>query len=710
MGISLRFERSIPVVTLAGRLDARGAGELDETLREVKGAWVVLDFAAVQYLSSMGIRSLVVAGQALRKNSGAIYLAGLSPALSRVLDLAGLLSEFQIFPAAEEALAAAAAARDAAWSATEHTIGDRIYRVSGACAEPCAIEIWGPRTNDPFAALAESSPAIDVMLDELGVAFGAGGLGSARSQDAASMGQFVAIGNVAGVLPAGGGDSDFIVAERPEETGLCCTAAVGFAGPPTRTVDWTGTATVRQVIDDLVAIVGSRPLMGFVIRTKLAAIAGLYSPSSGLRAHGLMHDGAQVFELQRAVAKVVPDTMVRGGSIALYLPDAVRPGPEKRLGIEVTDAVELEPEWQTIIRRLYADCGRVILTQLTGGYMAKTFQVASYDRDGRRLLPTVLKISTRELIDREEEAHRTCVQRFILNNSTVIMGTASEGQWAALRYNFLGVSGAESRLSWLLEYYRTRSVADVTAIFDRLYTRILKPWYGQPRWEPVKLYEDHSPLRLFPHLFAEAERQFGITAHQPTIDCPELGLTLPNPLRFLRDEYPNRAAQSRLWYQAIAHGDLNLRNVLVDELENLYVIDFSETRTRNIVSDFARMESVLKFQIVPLETEDDLARMLEFEQGLEAVATLEEPPQNRYRGRHRAELEKAHAVICRLRRHANTVTLFETDMVPYWLAALEWTYPIVCWDESLLRKKLTLYSAALVVKRILEGEARAAGA
>jgi hypothetical protein len=410
----------------------------------------------------------------------------------------------------------------------------------------------------------------------------------------------------------------------------------------------------------------------------------------------------------RAVAKVVPDTLVRGGSIAVYLPAAVRPGPEKRLAIESAEA--LEAEWQTIIRRLYADCGRVILTQLTGGYMAKTFQVASYDREGRRLLPTVLKISTREVTAREEEAHRTCVQRFILNNSTVIMGTATEGAWSALRYNFLGVSGAESKLRWLLDYYRERPVADVVAIFDRLYSKILKPWYGQPRWEPVKLYEEHTPLRLFPQLFSEAERQFGITASQETIECPELGLTLPNPFKFLRDEYPKRAAQSRLWYQCISHGDLNLRNVLVDELENLYVIDFSETRTRNAVSDFARMESVLKFQIVPLETAEDLAAMVAFEAGLEEPASLEEAPPNRYTGRHRAELEKAHAVITRLRRHANTVTLFETDMVPYWLAALEWTYPIVCWDESPLRKKFTVYSAALVVKRILEGEARAARA
>jgi hypothetical protein len=34
-------------------------------------------------------------------------------------------------------------------------------------------------------------------------------------------------------------------------------------------------------------------------------------------------------------------------------------------------------------------------------------------------------------------------------------------------------------------------------------------------------------------------------------------------------------------------------------------------------------------------------------------------------------------VIRRLRRHADTVRIFETDIVPYWLALLEWTLPVV---------------------------------
>jgi hypothetical protein len=306
------------------------------------------------------------------------------------------------------------------------------------------------------------------------------------------------------------------------------------------------------------------------------------------------------------------------------------------------------------------------------------------------------------MIRREEAAHRAYVQRFILNNSTTIMGTANVGPWAALRYNFVGISGPDSKLTWMLDYYQARSTEDVLKLFHRLYTQILKPWYGQPRWELMNLYADHTPLHLFPDLCAHAQRDFGFSPDEETIECAELGIRLPNPFRFLLAEYPKRAAQARLWYQSINHGDLNLRNVLVDESENLYVLDFSETRPRNIVSDFARMESILKFQIVSVETPDDVARMVEFEQGLAEVRTVMDVPPNRYRGAN-PEVEKAYAVICRLREYANTVTIFETDIVPYWLALLEWTFSVLSYDEPPLRRKLAAYSAAILCGRIQQG-------
>ena len=116
------------------------------------------------------------------------------------------------------------------------------------------------------------------------------------------------------------------------------------------------------------------------------------------------------------------------------------------------------------------------------------------------MLPTVLKIGDVALTEREEVANRKYVQTFILNNSTTLLGGSTAGDWAGLRYNFLGVTGPDSSLVWLREHYQRRPAEDVVPLVNTLFTRVLKPWYGQPRWEPVALYAEHDPRRLFPTL------------------------------------------------------------------------------------------------------------------------------------------------------------------------------------------------------------------
>jgi len=64
-----------------------------------------------------------------------------------------------------------------------------------------------------------------------------------------------------------------------------------------------------------------------------------------------------------------------------------------------------------------------------------------------------------------------------------------------------------------------------------------------------------------------------------------------------------------------------------------------------------------------VDTPEDVARLVEFEQGLAEAGSMAETPPNRYRGDDPG-VEKAYEVICRLREYADTVTLFETDIVP----------------------------------------------
>ena len=688
MKISLRLEGVVPVVAAEGRLDARGAAEFDETWTTVppSATHVVVDLTGVEYLSSLGIRSLLTAEKQLRARHGRTILAGLTPFVTNVLKTAGLLREFQHAPRTQDALELASAAIAA-----------------------CVFEIWGDFPEvpaDPWSILAADKPPMDATLDELGLAFGFGGFGNARSQSADSMGSLVAARNFAGVLPAHG-IADFVLSDRPDEVELAISAAIGFVGAPTLRMD-TGAATLGQALEDVGGLVPGA--FGFVLQSERELILGISSPASKkLFAHSIVFRSSATLTPQledlEGVAAVAPDRAIQNASMAVYAPGAWRLGSEKRIKIEAEGGIAIEDEWRQIIGRLYRDCSRVFLTPLTGGYNAKTFRVASYDKDGRRLLPTVLKIGLPEMIQREEDAHRAYVQKFILNNSTTIMGTASAGSLMALRYNFLGISGADTKLGWFLDYYRARPTEDVLRMFHRLYTQILKPWYGQPRWEPIRLYADHTPLRLFPHLCAHAERDFGFSTRTETIDCAELGISLPNPFRFLETEYAKRAGESRLWYQAINHGDLNLRNILVDELENLYVVDFSETKPRNIVSDFARMEAILKFEMLRVESSDDIARLVEFEQGLAEVGTIRDVPANRYRGDDPA-VAKAYAVICRLREYAARATIFETDIVPYWLAVLEWTYSVLSYDLQPPRRKLAAYSAALICGRMLSSPTR----
>ena len=45
--------------------------------------------------------------------------------------------------------------------------------------------------------------------------------------------------------------------------------------------------------------------------------------------------------------------------------------------VELSDGVTFPEEWDMIARQIYSDCSRVVLTPMSGGYMATTFRAES---------------------------------------------------------------------------------------------------------------------------------------------------------------------------------------------------------------------------------------------------------------------------------------------------------------------------------------------
>lgn len=754
MDIELSFDGGIPVLTLAGRFDGAGAALFDQQTAalDTEAVQWVIDMSAVGYLSSLGIRSLVVLEKRLKARDGGLVLGGITPLVEKVIDVSGLENVLRLAASRTRALQVARAAAASA-PTIEMTFGPVRATVRRMAASECTVERWGPDAIPGFDA-----ELVTFEVKDLGLAFGTGVLGGPAAFEAPRT--FVASPHFAGM--SGGDDgalSDFVVGDASQVVPVAVQSAWGLSGAPAAIVDLEASTPVEllDALDELFDRAFALPspaALGFVVlahtdgeRPGLYATAIAFDPGRALEKIDPEKrlDGAQgqfrLFSGRRFIGTAVtlnaapalerssdlPSALRRAtaletlGAIVgldecaqvtrsrvwVFAPKELRSGVDKLLKVNVEGDGEWRAEWDGIIRRLYHDCGSVTLTPLPGGFMSSTFRAVAYDHDGRRTLPSVVKIGPVALTRREQQANREFVSRFILNNGTSVLGDAQQGDWAGLRYNFLGVNGPESRLVWLYDQYLQRPVADVLALFEQLFTRVLKPWYAQPRWEQIALYREHTPLRLFPSVIETAEDVLGVSADAKEFDCPELGVALPNPFWFLKYEYPKRAAESRLWYTAVTHGDLNLRNVLVDERDNLYVIDFSETRPRNAVSDFARLEPVLKFEMTRIESDDDVRHLVAFEEGLTSVSSLDEAPPFRYHGDDPL-VPRAHAAITLLRRYADRATLFELDIVPYWLAMLEWTYSVVCYRQVTPRhKRYAACSAALICRSILQLDGRA---
>jgi anti-sigma B factor antagonist len=98
------------VLALDGRLDSTTAKQLEEVLPErmQSEAKLVLDLAAVQYVSSAGLRVILKAAKVAKATGHALVLAGLAPQVHEVFQVSGFSALFKIVDSRADALAALA--------------------------------------------------------------------------------------------------------------------------------------------------------------------------------------------------------------------------------------------------------------------------------------------------------------------------------------------------------------------------------------------------------------------------------------------------------------------------------------------------------------------------------------------------------------------------------------------------------------------------
>src|SRR5262245_54842760 len=108
MDVTTETVGTIRIVRMAGKLDNNTVEAFDARMRELLAAGdtrLVLDFAHVTYVSSVGLRSLLLVAKHVQAARGFLTLAAVGPRVQEVFDIAGFTSIFAIAPTTEDALA-----------------------------------------------------------------------------------------------------------------------------------------------------------------------------------------------------------------------------------------------------------------------------------------------------------------------------------------------------------------------------------------------------------------------------------------------------------------------------------------------------------------------------------------------------------------------------------------------------------------------------
>ena len=93
-GVNISIERKNEVTTVVagGRLDVMGAPEIEASCKKLisEGTQrLLLDMASVEYISSAGLRSLLVLAKAMKASGGTLVLCSLTAAVREVMEISG---------------------------------------------------------------------------------------------------------------------------------------------------------------------------------------------------------------------------------------------------------------------------------------------------------------------------------------------------------------------------------------------------------------------------------------------------------------------------------------------------------------------------------------------------------------------------------------------------------------------------------------------
>lgn len=107
MNVTLHTTNNILILTIEGSIDSKTAGDLQNQIMDsvADAKNIIMNLSAVEFLSSAGLRILLMVYRQLKARNGKIILVGVSEDIRDVMEMTGFINFFEIHQTLEHAYA-----------------------------------------------------------------------------------------------------------------------------------------------------------------------------------------------------------------------------------------------------------------------------------------------------------------------------------------------------------------------------------------------------------------------------------------------------------------------------------------------------------------------------------------------------------------------------------------------------------------------------
>jgi len=332
---------------------------------------------------------------------------------------------------------------------------------------------------------------------------------------------------------------------------------------------------------------------------------------------------------------------------------------QKRMAAELDD----------LLCRLFNQAKSVLVQPLvpgqsgTGVLRAQPFYITGGGR------AVIVKFGAVDKIEEEHHNFKKFIQPFVGGGrNTTVLDLSRTAHLGGIIYSLLGVSN--DQLEDFGSFYRHADVTQIKEALDRLFLDTCSAWYA-------------NPGQLHPHdLTADYRQLLGFTGEKLEQALSErLKSVQGNQKLYFKSLVTKRAFTNPLLataglslvrptYICTTHGDFNQHNLLVDNIGNMWLIDFQRTGQGHILRDITKLDSEVLFQLLAPEeaTLEECLHMEEVLCSIERFSQLEQSAAN-FPTENRA-LAKAYATAVHLRTLARKLLAQNPndDMSEYYIA------------------------------------------